>query len=159
MPTTTTRPTVELWIRTLPVGEADAHDELLARLRALERRGRLDDVELHTWPHEVAIDEPATPHERQVVDRVVDFRRWAARRGARLPGLETTVTAGVGRMGPAYEALRLPETVLAVFRDGVLVWVAPCELEGRTHTPLEWVAEAERGRLIEVATDALLTVA
>lgn len=154
---TTARPTVELWMRTLPTGEGEEHDELVARLRALERCGRIDGVECRTWPHEVAVDDPRTPRESTVVNRVTSFRRWAATRGVDLPAFERTTTAGVGRMGPAYEALTLPPTALAVYQDGVLVWVAPCVDDEHEYTPLDWIEAAERGRPRTVPTDALLT--
>lgn len=142
---TNTRPTVELWIRTLPTGEGEEHDALRQRLAALERRGVVESVRVRTWPHEVVLDGPTTPRERAIVDRIRAFGRWAARAGVRLPAFGDVTTAGAGRMGPEYTALRLPQTALAVSRDGELRWVAPCVADGVERTPWEWVEAAEAG--------------
>ncbi|WP_321166735.1 HTH domain-containing protein [Salinigranum halophilum] len=140
-----TRPTVELWIRTLPTGEGEEHDELRRRLAALDRRGVVESVRVRTWPHEVVVDEPATARDSAIADRVREFRRWAARAGVALPAFDDRVTTGVGRMGPECTALRLPQTALAVRRGGRLQWVAPCVEDGVEHTPWEWVDAAAEG--------------
>jgi hypothetical protein len=48
-------------------------------------------------------------------------------------------------MGPEYTALRLPQTVLAVWRDGALRWVAPCAEGGSEWTSMEWAEAAAEG--------------
>jgi hypothetical protein len=48
-------------------------------------------------------------------------------------------------MGPEYTALTLPQTALAVTREGALQWVAPCVEDGRERTPMEWVDDAAEG--------------
>jgi hypothetical protein len=142
---TTTRPRVELWIRTLPAGEGEEHDELRRRLAWLDRRGVIESVRVRTWPHEVALDGPTTPRDRAIAERVRAFRRWAAEQGVTLPAFGDRTTAGVGRMGPEYTALTLPQTALAVTREGALQWVAPCVEDGRERTPMEWVDDAAEG--------------
>ena len=140
-----TAPTVELWMRTLPAGEGEEHDELRRRLAQLDRTGVVDAVVVRTWPHEIAVDGPASRRERAIVDRVRAFRRWAMGAGAELPAFAEQSAAGVGRMGPTYTALRLPPTVLAVYREGALTWVAPCVDGGEERTPREWVEAAADG--------------
>jgi hypothetical protein len=140
-----TAPTVELWMRTLPAGEGEEHDELRQRLLNLDRRGVVETVRIRTWPHEVAVDGPMSQRDRLIAERVRAFRRWAAREGVALPDFAERATAGVGRMGPAYTALRLPQTALAVSREGRLVWVTPCVEGGRERTPREWVDAAANG--------------
>lgn len=172
----TTCPTVELWIRTLPAGEGEEHDELRRRLAALERRGVIESVGVRTWPHEVALDEvtafPAgrratdgtgadrvdRPRDREIADRVRTFQRWAAREGVTLPAFHERTTVGVGRMGPEYTALRLPQTALAVWRDGALRWVAPCVEGGSEWTPMEWVEAAAEGEAPGCETGPRLVV-
>jgi hypothetical protein len=140
-----TAPTVELWMRTHPTGDGEEHDELRRRLAQLDRRGVVDAVTVRTWPHEIAVDGPASRRERAIVDRVRDFRRWATGAGVELPAFAERSTAGVGRMGPAYTALRLPRTALAVYREGILTWVAPCVERGEERTPREWIENAADG--------------
>lgn len=143
---TTSRPTVELWIRALRTGGSEEHDELRRRLVTLDHRGVVDSVHVRTWPHDVTIDRPTTRRERTIADRVRTFRRWAGRRGVSLPAFGERTTAGVGRMGPECEVVTLPRTALAVWCDGTLEWVAPCVADGRVYTPREWVEEATEGR-------------
>jgi hypothetical protein len=142
---TTTPPQVELWIRTLPAGAGEEHDDLRRRLAALERRGVIDSFEVRTWPHEIALDGPTEARDREIGDRVRRFRQWAAREGVTLPAFTERTTAGVGRMGPEYTALSLPQTALAVWRDGTLRWVAPCVEGGSEWTPREWTEAAAAG--------------
>jgi hypothetical protein len=155
---TTTRPRVELWIRTLPTGGGEEHDELRRRLASLARRGVIEEARVRTWPHEVALDGPTTARDEVIARRVRAFRRWAAREGVELPTFGGRTTAGVGRMGPAYTALRLPRTALAVWRDGVLQWVVPCVADGRERTPAEWVDAAATGDAPGCGTDSRLVV-
>jgi hypothetical protein len=140
----TTAPTVELWMRRLPAGEGEEHDELRRRLARLDRRGVVETVRVRTWPHEVVVDESLSARDRAIVDRVRAFERWAEREGVGLPAFERT-TVGVGRMGPGRTALRLPQTALAVWRDGSLQWVAPCVRGGARRSPLDWIADAVEG--------------
>jgi hypothetical protein len=155
---TNTRLEVELWIRTLPTGAGEEHDELRQRLAALERRGTVESVRVRTWPHEVVLDGPTTPRDRAITDRIQSFKQWAARTGVALPAFDRRTTAGVGRMGPEYTALTLPQTALAVSRDGTLRWVAPCVEGGVERTPWEWVEAAEQGVSPGCETERALVV-
>lgn len=137
-------PDVELWIRTLPSGDGEEHDQLRQRLRRLEARGVVDSVRVRTWPHEVALEGPATPRERHIRDCIRACQEWASEREMALAGFER-ITAGVGRMGPGYESMRLPQTLLTVWRDGHVEWVAPCVDDGHEWSPMEWVDEADTG--------------
>lgn len=132
-------------MRTLRAGDGEEHDELRRRLAMLDRRGVVESVEVRTWPHEVVVDGPQSRRDRAVVTRLRAFERWATREGAALPAFEERTTAGVGRMGPPCTVRRLPQTALAVYRDGRLVWVAPCVYGGEEWTPREWVEDAAEG--------------
>lgn len=132
-------------MRTLPTGAGEEHDELRRRLRRLDRQGVVDSVTVRTWPHEVVVGEPATARDREITARVREFQQWAAGEGVELVGFDEGETAGVGRMGPTYDVLTVPQTALVVSRDGVVEWVAPCERDGAVQTPRAWVTAAAEG--------------
>lgn len=125
-PTATPRElTFELWIRPLPTGSREEHDALVARLEALVAEGAIGGLRVRTWGRDVSLEPTGSDEDDVVRRRVERFLTWARAEGVRLPGIREVEAVGVGRMGPAHRALELPQTLLAVFRDDDLLWVAP----------------------------------
>lgn len=115
----------ELFVRSLePTTAAPAHDACVEHLQRLASAGPVTfDVEV--WGEALPVESPsaATPAATSLHDRVRTVRRWAAAHDAELPGFERVETDTLA--GPGREALRLPALLLAAYREGELVEVAP----------------------------------
>lgn len=147
MSTRTGETAVELWVCGHRCGDDDGHEVFADRLERFVETGRIDDFTVREWPHEVDVTSPdvRSPHEQLVRERVAEFRQWAHTYGMTLPEFDETSTVGVGRMGPEHTALVMPATVLAVYRDDDLQWVAPCRKRGRLYTVADWFDAVEHG--------------
>lgn len=121
------RVTVELWAWPDQYYTDEDHDLAIKRLDRLADEGRIDAYRIHTWPRQLDVSspDPSDPDVSRARERIDRFRRWARRTGVRLT-LPDPTRVGSGRMGPEFDALRLPPLVLAEFRDGALSYVAPC---------------------------------
>ncbi|MEF8842938.1 MAG: HTH domain-containing protein [Haloarculaceae archaeon] len=127
--------TVEVCVRSLSDDVQPLLDETLRRLRAA------DDVEavgVSVWGRSFDPTGPAaaTDPGRALADRLEAFRRWADENGASFGPFFRPHT--VGRLtGETCTRVDLPTVVLAEYRDGDLVFVAPCRLDDRHHSVLD----------------------
>lgn len=118
--------TVELFVRSLsPAGARDRPSTLVDRLEALAEAERIDDYSVFVWGREVPLStEAGYEHAELVLDRLGEFRSWAAERDATLDGIELREASTLTEK--RYTALSLPMSALAEYADGRLVCVAPC---------------------------------
>jgi hypothetical protein len=113
---------VDVWVRCVPGCETERTNATLARLAELKRTGVVDDVRVHTWANAIDRGAPAGGH-----DPAAEYARFEAWATARRRGLLVSPprTAGRGRMGPEYVTQSSPWVLVAVYRSGDLVDVAP----------------------------------
>jgi len=126
---------VELFVRSLsPAGARDRPAAVIDRLDALVEAGHLDNHSVFVWGTEVGLSTSVAGPERTelVLDRVGQFRAWAADRNAALAGVETREASTL--TGETYTALSLPVLALAEYDGDRLVGVAPCRTEHENRT-------------------------
>lgn len=117
---------LELYVRSL----SPADDPAIAhahRVRDLASSAPYDGASITVWGSEVGLSTTAfrTPEGKCILDRIGEFRSWAADRNlTMLPFFETrAVTAP--ETGESHAALRLPVACLAEYEDEELVHVTP----------------------------------
>jgi hypothetical protein len=126
---------VELFVRSLsPTGARARPLVVIDRLDDLTESGRIDDYAVFVWGKEVGLSTSVAGPERTelVLDRVGQFRAWAADRNAALVGFETREASTL--TGETYTALSLPVLALAEYDGEQLVGVAPCRTEHEDRT-------------------------
>jgi len=122
---------LELYLRSLaPGGALDYQERILERLDALVEKGSVDGYAVHLWgdrvcPRSVSA---ATGPGRFVLDRLAAFERWGEHNDVEVTFEREMVCSAI--TGAERETVRLPATALAEFRDGDLVFVAPCVDDG-----------------------------
>lgn len=128
--TTRTDLTVKAYVR--PTVLSDPIDETLARLERLDESGRIDAVEIRTWPAEVPVDSPRS--DPSVLDVYRTFVVWAERADASIDPPFTARTKHSRTTDETRTVLSTPVLSLAVYEDETLRAVYPHEDETGIHT-------------------------
>lgn len=131
----------ELFVRSLePATAAPTHVEAVETLVDLAADDGVS-FDVHVWGDHLPLDSACarTRTAAGLHDRVRELRAWAAERDADLPGFERVRTDTL--VGSAREALTLPSLLLAVYRSGKLVAVAPRVERSTLHGIPETLAE------------------
>ena len=127
----TTEPVaVNLFVRSLsPVGARGRPAGTMERLRGLVETGTIDDCSMTVWGKEVELPSDGTLEEREgpVLDRVAEFRSWAAERGVALDAFERREVSTV--TGETHTVLTLPVMVLVESVGDEITCVTPCRTD------------------------------
>lgn len=117
---------LELYVRTLTAGDdpAPAHAR---RVRDLAATARYDAAAITVWGSEVGLSTTAlrTPEGKCLLDRIGEFRAWAAARDLTMRPFFETRTVRAPDTGESQAALGLPVACLAEYEDDELIHVAP----------------------------------
>ncbi|MFC7227982.1 hypothetical protein N0B31_11270 [Salinirubellus salinus] len=127
-PITETERRVECWVRSLARVPDGPQGRVVRRLEWLATDGRLDTLEVETWPATVPTDRERLlgSHERTVHERLETFEDWADRRDRDLgPGFEERGVGHTALDAPVEQVRTLPAVALAEYREGELVRVTP----------------------------------
>lgn len=138
-PRTDTERRVECWVRSLARVPDGPQGDVVRRLEWLATDGRLDTLEVETWPAAVPTDRERLlgSHERTVHERLETFEAWADRRGRALgPAFEERQVGHPYLDAPIERVRTLPAVALAEYRDGDLVRVTP-SVEGEVLDTVE----------------------
>jgi hypothetical protein len=127
----TTEPiAVDLFVRSLsPVGARGRPARAIERLRGLVEAGTIDEYSVTVWGKEVELSSETAVEEGEdlVLDRVAEFRSWAAERGVALDALERREVSTV--TGETHTVLALPVMVLVESIGDEIGCVTPCTTE------------------------------
>ncbi|MBV0901527.1 HTH domain-containing protein [Haloarcula salina] len=135
--------TVRLWSRRPVCGPRTTVIDRLTELRAA---GVLDDVEIQTWPEEIAVSEHSVHSD--VLDTVERYETWASERGLSLrPPFETRTSSLL--VGGSKEVLRTPMLVAAAYEGDELLGVYPCT-DGTSDWSITDFLDALEGGLTEL---------
>lgn len=131
MPESDSTPEVrlELCVRSLlPRGSRGSQEATIERLRRLESRGAVDEVDVVVWGRGLETTSAAsrTGAGREIRERVDAFYEWASERGYSLRTCFSSREVRSEIVDEEYEALVFPAMVLAAFRDDAVAFVAPC---------------------------------
>ena len=127
--------TVEVCVRSLAADVQPLLDETLGRLREADD---VDEIGVTVYGRSFDPTGPAavTGPGRALADRLAAFRRWASENDASFGPFFRA--QAVDRLeGGSCTRVDLPTVTLAEYRDGDLVFVAPCRLAGRHHSVLD----------------------
>ncbi|MFD1585748.1 HTH domain-containing protein [Halorientalis brevis] len=129
--------TVDLHVRSLAPRAGHAQQNVaIERLDDLESADRIEAFNVHVWGHQISLSTAAanTDAGQFVLDRVEQFRSWAAETGRSVDSFFETRRVESEIMDEEYAALVLPSLTLAEYRDGDLAFVAPCSDDGSVCT-------------------------
>jgi len=143
----TTQRRVELYVRSLaPCGTSTEQDEVVERLRDLERRDVVDDVDLTVWGDAVCLDGASATvgTGRHVADRVREFHDWCEGSRTSLDPFFTRSTVESSISGDSYRRVVLPHRCLAVYAGDRLEEVYPRQVEGAVESLADGVRSLER---------------
>ena len=135
--------TVELCVRSLSDEVQPLFGEALRRLRGAEA---VDEVAVAVYGRSFDPTGPAAATEpgRALADRLESFREWANENGASFgPFFRARRVERLA--GEACTRVELPTVTLAEYREGDLVFVAPCHLDERHYTVLDRVRRLTAG--------------
>jgi len=142
----TTQRRVELYVRSLaPCGTSTEQNEIVERLRDLERRDVVDDVDLTVWGDAVCLDGASATvgTGTQVADRVREFYSWCADGPASLDPFFTWSTVESSLSGDSFRRVVLPQRCLALYDDGQLQEVYPRQVDGAVESLADGVRSLE----------------
>lgn len=124
---------LELYVRSLaPVGGEPSRAETMERVRVLAEHGNVDDFEVVVWGQAIPVD-----LDHPLVDRVAQFRAWAADHHATLVGVEDRQAGSL--VDEPRQVTTLPTVALAEYQDGELAAVTPHERDGAVRTVADHV--------------------
>ncbi len=129
-------PRIEVFLRSFapPIGVREQQEDVLDRLRQLERQGVVETVSVDIWGKAVCpeghCDETHTGE--RILDRIGEFRAWAADADVPVasPFEERRVTSTT--TDEEFRKIVLPRLCLGVYVDEDLQLVLPCQLEDET---------------------------
>ena len=143
--------TVRLYVR------ADAYivkrrNDLIGRLKRLDRQNRIDGVHIHLWPQAVSLDLLEMSDNLELREAVRSFEAWAERNDRELNGVFDRKEVSSSITDTDHVCRIAPVLALAEYEDAALRFVTPssgadgqvsvldrlAELEGRAElTPAE----------------------
>lgn len=129
----TTQRRVELYVQSLaPCGTSAEQNEVVERLRDLERRDVVDHVDLTVWGDAVCLDGASATvgTGRHVAERVREFHSWCENGRDSLQPFFTWSTVESSLSGDSYRRVVLPHRCLAVYAGDQLEAVYPRQSEG-----------------------------
>lgn len=124
----TTRRRVELYVHSLaPCGTGNEQNAIVERLRDLERRDVIDDLELRVWGDAVCLDSPSAEvgDGARIADRIREFYDWCEEGRASLDPFFTWSVVDSKITGETFRRVVLPHRCLAVYADDGLEAVYP----------------------------------
>lgn len=120
--------TAELYVRSLrPRANYERQRRAIARLDALADGGPVDDYDVHVTGRAIPASQQdaVTEFGSHLLNRVADFEEWATRHDRPLATPIERRSVSSAFTGEDYDALVLPELLLAEYEDGALRFVAP----------------------------------
>ncbi|AZH24809.1 HTH domain-containing protein [Haloplanus aerogenes] len=133
--------TVRLYVRA-DASVVKRRNDLVARLKRLDRQHRIDSVHIQLWPRAVSLDLLDVSDDTELREVVRAFEAWAERQDRHVePPFEVRTTRST-ITGASDDQLVLPMLCIATYRDGLLVDVAPC-------------GDGDAARTVEDVIDAL----
>lgn len=144
-----TTPRVELYVRSLaPCGEWTTQEAIVERLLDLERRDRIEAVDLWVWGNAVCLDGSAARigHGAHVSERIRTFYEWCRDTPASLDPFFTRSAVESSLSAESFDRVVPPHRCLALYAETDLTAVYPCAV-GDEAVSLEAGLDAlERGR-------------
>ncbi|MDS0476451.1 HTH domain-containing protein [Natrinema sp. 1APR25-10V2] len=150
---------IECYVRSgVPSAVSQQISTVVDRLRTLDDRDTVADVQLDPWPSRHALTGESSPTRD---DLVAEFERWADQRGYSLePAFrrQQVPTSPLGLGDEQVERIRVPLLALALYGDderlrGVVPYTdRPQPEEGRTYTVEQWLTAAET-QAVELSLD------
>lgn len=131
---------IEIYVRS--ISEPSAHgyqSELLDLLRRLDQQGTIDGYDVTLMGEKICNCETCKelePVDRRL-ERIREWRRWAAENGVTLLFNERTVRSSV--TGDTYQFIVPPTATLVLSHDGAIESVLPNRSDGETETPGEFL--------------------
>lgn len=151
------RVTLDLHVRSLAPRAGHAQQEsVIERLDELEAGGYIDEFTVNVWGRQISLSTAAarTDAGQFVLDRVDEFRAWAAETDRSVDSFFETRRVESEITDQEYAALVLPVLTLAEYRDDELAYVAPCT-DGETVVTVEdRIDVLETTRVTDVIDDA-----
>lgn len=141
---------VELWVREwTPYGAADRVGAVHERLRRLEGRGAVADVDVHVWGRSISIADGTAPTPDAPGATVDEFVSWARREGYSLePAFE--IRKRESELDPRTDTvLTLPLVCVALYDDGDLVAVFPHATNGVVRGVEDCLERLDRERVAQ----------
>lgn len=133
------------------IGVRERQESLLERLRAFERQGVIESVDITVWGDAVCPDDRCaeTTFGRDVLDRINGMRRWArnAEVDVETPFEEKQVASSI--TDERFRKIVLPRVVIGVYTDGDLELALPCRVAGETVPVRSFLDSYERVTTVE----------
>ncbi|WP_299265956.1 HTH domain-containing protein [Halorientalis sp.] len=126
---TSERVTVDLHVRSLTPRAGHGRQEVvIERLERLADTGQIHEFSVQLWGRQVSLSTAAarTDAGQNVLDRVEQFRDWAADTDRSISSFFETRRISSEMTEESYVALVLPMFTLAEYHDDDLAYVAPC---------------------------------
>lgn len=144
---------VEVFLRSLapPIGVRERQEALLERLRAFERRGLIESIDITVWGDAVCPDGCCTETVpgRDFLGRVNEMRRWArnAEADVEVPFEEKQVISSI--TDEQFRKIVLPRIAIGVHTDGDLEPVFPCRVSDESVSVRSFLDSCERDTTAE----------
>lgn len=138
---------VELWYEPMHTGGRGMFDRVVEGLHDLSEQGYVDSVSLETWERYVDVfdSHPEGDVPKRTRNRLDRLDRWVRLREDEQSPAGEQRTVGRGRLGPSFDARRVPRAALIEFEDGSVTHVTLAnERIGCLTGRLKQVAERER---------------
>lgn len=117
--------TVHLYVR----GDSPSvkqRDDVIERLKRLERQDRITEFRIHPWPRAISLDLVTESEGEEIHEVVRTFERWADQHDRDIQPSFDVRTADSSITGQSDELLVLPVMCVAIYHEGKLVDIAPC---------------------------------
>jgi hypothetical protein len=130
------RPTVDLYVATGKTALWERQGSVIDELDRLETAEAIDGYRVRVWSGLVPTDGPLseTAFHRSAARAAREFEAWADdhERPVEVPIERESVASEL--TGTEYHVLRPPAVCVALYRDGDLTAVYPCDVEGDRHS-------------------------
>ncbi|ODR82920.1 hypothetical protein BG842_09405 [Haladaptatus sp. W1] len=128
---------VKLFVRVNPsLGAEQQKQEVIDRLRTLEQKGKIGNVDVHVWRREIRIDGPLkeTEYHKSVMNHVDEFERWLAENNTSMDDFFSHRDIDSSISNERYSVISLPFICLAVYQDDELRDFYPHRDSATPHT-------------------------